>query len=383
MQGLWAFYVDLEESLGTLTTTRAAYERMMKIRVATARSVLNYADLLREQKYFEDSFKVYEKGLAIFSWPHVKDIWLAYLTNFVARYKGKKIERARDLFEQSIRGAPAEHAKPLYLLYAQLEENHGLIRHAMSVYDRATEAVDEESRYDIYCLYIQKAEAHYGVTRTRPIYEKAIGALPDAQVKTVCIRYADVERKLGEIDRARAIYQHASQLCDPQTVLSFWKTWHDFEVQHGNEDTFREMLRIKRSVQARYSQANYMTANMLSDAPRVQSDAEALLKDAAKKAPAAGTKRKAAEGGARETELKAMERQAVRVMRSGGDAAEATGANTGLGAANDDGAAGDTGNVDITGVMEIAVPDAVFGGIGSAGGEKQMGALERFKNQGK
>ena len=76
--------------------------------------------------------------------------------------------------------------------------------------------------------------------------------------------------------------------------------------------------------------------------------------------------------------------QAVRVMRSGGDAAaEATGANTGLGAANDDGAAGDTGNVDITGVMEIAVPDAVFGGIGSAGGEKQMGALERFKNQGK
>ena len=23
--------------------------------------------------------------------------------------------------------------------------------------------------------------------------------------------------------------------------------WHDFEVSHGNEETFREMLRVKRS----------------------------------------------------------------------------------------------------------------------------------------
>ena len=38
-----------------------------------------------------------------------------------------------------------------------------------------------------------------------------------------------------------------------QTTPSFWKVWHDFEVRHGNEDTFREMLRIKRSVQAQFN----------------------------------------------------------------------------------------------------------------------------------
>jgi len=368
---LWSFYVDLEESLGTLTTTRAAYDRMMKIKVATTRTILNYADLLRENKYFEDSFKVYEKGLVMFSWPHLKDIWLAYLTNFVQRYKGKKLERARDLFEQALQGVPAEHAKPFYLLYAQLEEKHGLMRHAMGIYNRATSKVDEPSRYDIYILYLKKAEESYGVTYTRPIYERAIENLPDDQVKTMCIKFADVERKLGEIDRARAIYSHASQLCDPQTVLSFWKTWHDFEVQHGNEDTFREMLRVKRSVQARFSQANYMTANMLSDAPRVQTDAEALAKDAAKKAPAvsaaaaAGVKRKAVEGGARETELEALERQAKQVMREGsgtiGTAAGVVGGE-------------DTGDVQLGGVVELAVPDAVFGGI-----KADDGALARFK----
>jgi pre-mRNA-splicing factor SYF1 len=33
----------------------------------------------------------------------------------------------------------------------------------------------------------------------------------------------------------------------------FWGAWKDFEVRHGNEDTIREMLRIKRSIQAMYN----------------------------------------------------------------------------------------------------------------------------------
>ena len=36
----------------------------------------------------------------------------------------------------------------LYLLYAKLEEEHGLARHAMSVYERATDAVLPEERFD-------------------------------------------------------------------------------------------------------------------------------------------------------------------------------------------------------------------------------------------
>ena len=59
-------------------------------------------------------------------------------------------------------------------------------------------------------------------------------------------RYAQLERKLGEIDRARAILVHISALCDPRRDKAFWAEWKDFEVAHGNEDTFREMLRIQR-----------------------------------------------------------------------------------------------------------------------------------------
>jgi pre-mRNA-splicing factor SYF1 len=85
--------------------------------------------------------------------------------------------------------------------------------------------------------------------------QKAIeSGLPDKDVKAMCLKFANFERNLGEIDRARAVYIHASQMADPRSDTDFWQKWNEFEIQHGNEDTFREMLRIKRSVSASYSQ---------------------------------------------------------------------------------------------------------------------------------
>lgn len=56
-----------------------------------------------------------------------------------------------------------------------------------------------------------------------------------------------------------------ASLCYPlQTTSAFWQTWKEFEVRHGNEDTIREMLRIRRSVQATYNtQVNFMASQML------------------------------------------------------------------------------------------------------------------------
>ena len=39
-------------------------------------------------------------GVALFKYPHVEPIWAAYLTSFVDRHMGGKLERARDLFTQ-------------------------------------------------------------------------------------------------------------------------------------------------------------------------------------------------------------------------------------------------------------------------------------------
>jgi pre-mRNA-splicing factor SYF1 len=51
-------------------------------------------------------------------------------------------------------------------------------------------------------------------------------------------------------------------MADPRRNDEYWSTWNEFEIAHGNEETFREMLRIKRSVEASFSTVNYNAAEM-------------------------------------------------------------------------------------------------------------------------
>ncbi|KAK6266792.1 hypothetical protein QUC31_017629 [Theobroma cacao] len=117
---LWTYYVDLEESLGTLDSARAVYDRILDLRIAMPQIIINYMFLLEENKYIEDASKVYERGVKIVKYPHVKDIW--------------------ELFEHAVETAPADAVKHLYLQYAKLEKDYGLAKQAMKVYDQATKA---------------------------------------------------------------------------------------------------------------------------------------------------------------------------------------------------------------------------------------------------
>ncbi|GAA5866972.1 hypothetical protein JCM3774_003740 [Rhodotorula dairenensis] len=260
---LWSFYVDLEESIGTVETTKAVYDRIFELKIANAQVVINYANFLEENEYWEESFKVYERGVDLFTYPIAFEIWNTYLSKFMKRYGGSKLERARDLFEQALATCPAKFCKPIYLLYGQLEEEYGLAKRAMAVYDRATQDVEAKDRMEMFTYYIARATASFGLAATRPIYERAIESLPDSQTAEMCLRFAALERKLGEIDRARAIYAHASQFCDPRTNAEFWAQWNAFEIETGSEDTFREYLRIKRAVQAAFNtEASYLSAKL-------------------------------------------------------------------------------------------------------------------------
>lgn len=80
--------------------------------------------------------------------------------------------------------------------------------------------------------------------------------LESDQILDIGLKFAAIERKLGEIERSRAIMVYLSQFCDPtkpDNIENFWKVWEEFEINHGNEDTYKEMLRTKRSVASRYS----------------------------------------------------------------------------------------------------------------------------------
>jgi len=143
---LWSLYADLEESIGNVKSCKAVYDRILDLRIATPQIIINYGVFLEENNYFEDAFKAYERGVTMFKWPNVFDIWNTYLDKFIKRYGGKKLERARDLFEQALENCPQKFAKNIYLLYAKMEEKYGLTRYAMAVYEKATENVPDEQK---------------------------------------------------------------------------------------------------------------------------------------------------------------------------------------------------------------------------------------------
>ncbi|KAG8752944.1 pre-mRNA-splicing factor syf1 [Ceratobasidium sp. 423] len=258
----------------------------------SARRVLEKATKV-EFRHVDELAEVYERGVELFTFPIAFELWNIYLAKFIKRYGGTKLERARDLFEQALEKCPEKHCKPLFLMYTQLEEEYGLAKRAMDIYDRATRVVLDQDKFDMFTIYIAKASAIYGLPATRPIYERALQVLPNKQTAELCLRFAQLERKLGEIDRARAIYAHASQFCDPRTSAEFWKAWNTFEIETGSEDTFREMLRIKRSVQAQYNTEVSFLAAQAQGAKKAAlekematANADAMAQVEAKAAPA-------------------------------------------------------------------------------------------------
>lgn len=69
-----------------MQSTKAVYNRILDLKIATPQIIINFCLFLEENNYFEEAFKSYERGVALFKWPNVCDIWKTYLTKFVKRY---------------------------------------------------------------------------------------------------------------------------------------------------------------------------------------------------------------------------------------------------------------------------------------------------------
>lgn len=248
---VWLFYVDLVESVGELDEVRPLYDRIFELKIGTPLTVLNYANLLEENRYFEESFKVYERGIELFPYPTAFELWNVYLNKALKRKLG--LERLRDLFEQALEHCPADMSKAFFLLYGKLEEDRGLIRNAVKIYDRATKSVADKDKVEMYRFYISRVAEHFGLPATRPIFQNSIDSLDDSGANMICQEFIAVEEKLGEIDRARSLFGFASQFNNPRTFAEFWTKWEEFEKNYGTQETYKEMLRIKRSVSAQFN----------------------------------------------------------------------------------------------------------------------------------
>jgi pre-mRNA-splicing factor SYF1 len=153
----------------------------------------------------------------------------------------------------------------------------------MEVYDRACSAMELAGKAEMYSIYANRCAELFGVAKTREVFDKAIAAVPDDDVCELCKKYAHVEKELGETDRARAVYMYGSQFVDPRVSPEYWGEWHAFELECGNADTFREMLRVQRSVRTAFSFKN-LGANPEKIAQKMGADSKRRQSSKAKAA---------------------------------------------------------------------------------------------------
>uniref|UniRef100_A0A0K0E011 Pre-mRNA-splicing factor SYF1 n=1 Tax=Strongyloides stercoralis TaxID=6248 RepID=A0A0K0E011_STRER len=263
---IWSCYADLEEVYGTIESTKKVYNEIIDLKIATPQIIINFASFLEENNFFEESFRVYEKGVELFKWPNVYDVWKTYLHKFYSRYQGKKIERMRDLFNQCVENISPKYAKGIFVLYAKFEEKYGSDKRMEDVFERAVKVVEKEDMRSMFNIYINKVQRS-SYTKVREIYEKAIAVLPENDCRIMCLDFIKYELKLSEIDRARAIYLYCAEFTDPQLHKHFYEEWQQFEVNHGNRDTATLMIRKKREIEAKFnSNSSYRHAQMIAAA---------------------------------------------------------------------------------------------------------------------
>ncbi|KAL9649719.1 hypothetical protein ABK040_009534 [Willaertia magna] len=299
---VWGFLLDLEESINKdIKKIKKLYSEMLELKIITPNIVINFAQLLIENRYFEEAFKVFERAISLFHYPQVYPIWIQYLLQFVNRYQHTKAERTRDLFEQAIKQLPFYskdeaslqfststkhtvkniHARDFYLLYANFEENYGMTSKAINIYNRAIQSVTSNSleQFQLYQIYLTRVYEMFGISKTREVLDNALNTSSENNdgsensmkfIRDLSLRYIYIELKLGEVDRCRSIFGFASSFCNPEmkdNLDKFWNRWDKFEKQFGNIETFKEMLRVKRFVKQQFNvstNTNLLTAQVNS-----------------------------------------------------------------------------------------------------------------------
>ena len=81
-----------------------------------------------------------------------------------------------------------DYAKKIFLLYAKLEEEHGLVKRSMEIYANSIDKVKPEEQLEVFSIYIRRTAELHGLTACRPVYEKAINQLNQDGSREMCLR---------------------------------------------------------------------------------------------------------------------------------------------------------------------------------------------------
>lgn len=279
---LWAYYLDLLDSFvedvnqnEEINRVSSAYERLIESKLATPQNFITYASFLQRMKRIEKSFQVYENGLAIFKDSYVRfEIWNVYLSK-VIHYK-LKVERVRDLFEQSLLSCPSHLCIPVVILYAKYELDNGLLMKSIKIIKEGVKMIIEDSgqqgksgasekaladnKFTLYRILASQAVDDVSLVRETFQFILQDNQLTMPQLNEMAFQFIDFEVKNTQLARVRELFQFVGRSYKVNEGL--WLKWENFELDFGNEETFKEMLRFKREVAQGFSKDTIGTGSI-------------------------------------------------------------------------------------------------------------------------
>lgn len=250
------FYLDIVELLvdgpEDFHRVHEAYTKLIDLKMVTANQLLNYIDFLQQNDQWQQLFQIYEQTLAKFAHPQIRQqVWKRYLGH---AYSQVEPSRFQDLIDASMFGPTL--AAPYVAEFAMISPTPSRLKRALAVLrtyrGKNTNQVVAE-KFTLYTELATTMSRHWGPDEVRDGFEWIVGdeALSNHEVVELLTAYIKFETSQSQYQRVRALWRHITRLQHPATQLMapLWQQWEQWEIEHGNSDLFKEMLRWKRRIE--------------------------------------------------------------------------------------------------------------------------------------
>jgi pre-mRNA-splicing factor SYF1 len=149
-------------------------------------------------------------------------------------------------------------------LYSNFEETNGLILKSIRILKSGVRKLEEAetpasvvtAKCELYTLLVAKSIQIEDIEGTRAIYESIMSdaALSYPQLVQFAFRFIEFETTNNQFTRVRLVFKYLAGLKPPSESDTVWDKWEAFELTHGDENTFKDMLRFKRIIYSQFEQ---------------------------------------------------------------------------------------------------------------------------------
>lgn len=290
---LWSLYLDLAENCEDFDDICKVYEDAMELKVINGVMIINYCLFLEENGYIEKSFSIFERGMGMFNGESKSILYCIYL-NKILKYWDKlqwDVERVREIFEEGLGFFSEEQngksLKQVYILYAEWEMKYGSkIRSLKILKEGISQMKRQGDKLVMYKILIVNTIECKGVEWAVEVFQEATENLSiriPGYISDIICGFVEVEVALGNIGRGREVLQYAAEnvmeFCKShEDRISIWELFKAFELENGDENTYKEMLRRKRYLENVFGPTETAPTSVTDSAKPTEESANARIR---------------------------------------------------------------------------------------------------------